>query len=240
VIELRRPAGGFARVGHRGASALAPENTTEAFALAVELGCDMLELDVLARSDGTIVVAHDSRHLRDPGLVTFDEVLTFFGERLRDVGLQVDLKRRGIERQVVDTLRHHGMLERSWVSGFDADALRRVADLEPGLPRSFTYPRDRLGVSKRGPLAPVVRGALKSFGASLPSRIPALIGRSRATALTLHYSVVSKEAIDRAHELGAPVYVWTVDDRRVVERLARWEADGIITNDPRVFSGLTT
>jgi glycerophosphoryl diester phosphodiesterase len=240
VIELRRPAGGFARVGHRGASALAPENTTEAFALAVELGCDMLELDVLAQTDGTIVVAHDSRHLRDPGLVTFDEVLAFFAERLPHVGLQVDLKRRGIERGVVDALRSHGMLERSWVSGFDADALRRIADLEPELPRSFTYPRDRFGVSKRGPLAPLVRGALKSFGASLPRRIPALIRRARATALTLHYSVASREAIERAHELGTPVYVWTVDDRARVEQLARWEADGIITNDPRVFSGLTT
>jgi glycerophosphoryl diester phosphodiesterase len=240
VIELRRPAGGFARVGHRGASALAPENTPEAFQLAVELGCDMLELDVLARSDGTIVVAHDSRRLRDPGLVTFDDVLAFFVERLPKVGLQVDLKRRGIEPQVVEALRRHGVLERSWVSGFDADALRRVADLEPTLPRSFTYPRDRLGVSKHGPLAPLVRGSLRTFGASLPGRIPALLQRARATALTLHHSVASREAIDRAHELGTPVYVWTVDDRALVERLARWEADGIITNDPRVFSGLTT
>jgi glycerophosphoryl diester phosphodiesterase len=240
VIELRRPAGGFARVGHRGASALAPENTPAAFQLAVELGCDMLEFDVLARSDGTVVVAHDPRHLRDPGLVTFDEALEFFAERLPSVGLQVDLKRRGIEAAVVDALRRHGVLDRSWVSGFDADALRRVAELEPALPRSFTYPRDRLGVSKRGPLAPVVRGALTSFGSSLPSRIPALLRRAEATALTLHHSVASSDAIDRAHELGAPVYVWTVDDPERVERLVRWGADGIITNDPRVFSRLTT
>jgi glycerophosphoryl diester phosphodiesterase len=240
VIELRRPAGGFARVGHRGASALAPENTPEAFELAVELGCDMLEFDVLARSDGTIVVAHDPRHLHDRGLVTFEEALAFFVERLPNVGLEVDLKRRGIEPAVVDALRRHGVLERSWVSGFDADALRRVADLEPALPRSFTYPRDRFGVSKRGPLAPVIRRALDSFGSSLPRRIPALLRRARATALTLHYSVASSEAIERAHELGAPVYVWTVDDPERVERLVRWGADGIITNDPRVFSGLTT
>jgi glycerophosphoryl diester phosphodiesterase len=74
----------------------------------------------------------------------------------------------------------------------------------------------------------------------LPRRIQALLRRARATALTLHYSVASEEAIARAHELDAPVYVWTVDDRAVAERLVRWGADGIITNDPRVFSGLTT
>jgi glycerophosphoryl diester phosphodiesterase len=240
VIELRRPAGGFARVGHRGASALAPENTPEAFALAVELGCDMLEFDVLAHADGSLVVAHDSRRLRDPGLVTLDEALAFCADRLPGVGLQVDLKRRGIERDVVDALRRHGVLERSWVSGFDADSLRRVARVEPALPRSFTYPRDRLGVSKRGPFAPVVRGALRLGGASLPRRIPALLRRADATALTLHYSVASEEAIARAHEVDAPVYVWTVDETALAERLVRWGADGIITNDPRVFSGLTT
>jgi glycerophosphoryl diester phosphodiesterase len=240
VIELRRSAGRFARVGHRGASALAPENTPEAFALAVELGCDMLEFDVLALSDGTVVVAHDSRRLRDPGVVTLDDALAFCAERLPGIGLQVDLKRRGVEQVVVDALHRHGVLERSWVSGFDADSLRRVAEIEPELPRSFTMPRDRFGISKRGPLAPVVRAGLKSIGASLPRRIPAVLKRARATALTLHYSVASAEAIGRAHELGAPVYVWTVDDPALAKRLVRWGADGIITNDPRVFTGLTT
>ena len=60
MITLRRPAGGFARVGHRGASALAPENTLEALELAVELGCDMLEFDVLDLQDGTLVLAHSN------------------------------------------------------------------------------------------------------------------------------------------------------------------------------------
>jgi len=240
VIELRRRAGHFARVGHRGASALAPENTPAAFALAVELGCDMLEFDVLASSDGTLVVAHDSRRVRDPGVVTLDEALAFCAERLPGIGLQVDLKRRGIEPAVVDALRRHGVLERSWVSGFDADSLRRIAAVEPGLPRSFTLPRDRFGVSKRGPLAPLVRAALRSLGSSLPRRIPALLARAGATALTLHHSVASEAAIAAAHELDAPVYVWTVDDPVLAGTLVRWGADGIISNDPRVFTGLTT
>ena len=111
--------------------------------------------------------------------------------------------------------------------------------LAPDLPRSYTLPRDRLGVSKRGPLAPVVRGALASLGASLPRRLPALLQRSRADAFTLHHSLASPAAIARAHELGAPVYVWTVDDPALAERLVRAGADGIITNDPRVLTGLS-
>jgi glycerophosphoryl diester phosphodiesterase len=259
VIELRRVPGEFARVGHRGAAALAPENTLRSFELAVELGCDMIELDVLSLADGTLVLAH-SNDLRElshgaargrvgrrtldalrevaPGLPTFDEALAFFAERLPATTLQIDLKWRGIETRVVEALARQGLLERSWVSDVDASSLRRIASLVPRLPRSITLPRDRLGISKRGPLAPVVRAGLASVGASLPRRLPALLTRARASAATLHYSVASPAAIRRAHEAGAAVYVWTVDDARTAQRLVDAGADGIITNDPRIFGSL--
>jgi glycerophosphoryl diester phosphodiesterase len=239
VIELRRLPGRFARVGHRGASALAPENTIEALELAVELGCDMLEFDVLTRRDGKLVLAHELRRATAEA-PTLDDALAVCAERLPDVGLQLDLKQRGGEEEVVAALRRSDVLDRAWVSGFDAVSLRRIAELEPDLPRSYTLPRDRFGISKRGPLAPVVRGALASLGASLPRRLPALLARARATAVTLHHSVASPAAIARAHELDAAVYVWTVDDVGLAERLVRAGADGIITNDPRIFTAVTT
>lgn len=46
---------------HRGASGYAPENTLEAFALAMEQGADGIELDVQLTKDGEIVVIHDER-----------------------------------------------------------------------------------------------------------------------------------------------------------------------------------
>ena len=175
-----------------------------------------------------------------PELPTLDEALAFCADRLPGIALQVDLKRRGVERAVVEALRRHGVLDRPWVSGFEAASLRRVAALEPDLARSYTLPRDRFGISKRGPLAPVVRRALASMGASLPRRLPDLLSRARASAATLHHSVASTEAIVRAHEVGAAVYVWTVDDPKLAERFIRAGADGIITNDPRIFANLKT
>jgi glycerophosphoryl diester phosphodiesterase len=260
LIELRRTDSRFARVGHRGASALAPENTLRALELAVELDCDMLEFDVLDLSDGTLVLAH-SNDLREvshgaaggrvrnrdlaglrrvaPELPTLDEALAFCAERLPGVGLQLDLKRLGIEAATVEALRRHAVLDRSWISSFAIASLRRLAELEPSLPRSYTLPRDRLGIAKRGPLAPVIRAALATIGASLPRRLPELLAKGRATAATLHHSIVSRAVIERAHELGAAVYVWTVDDPRLAERLVRDGADGIITNDPRIFTMFT-
>jgi len=261
VIQLRRSPGEFARVGHRGASALAPENTLRAFELAVELGCDMLEFDVIPLADRTLVLAHSNdlgevshgaargrvgRRTLDglrqfaPDLPTLDEALAFFVERLPGIGLQIDLKQRGVEDGVVEALARHGALDRSWVSGTDATSLRQIGALAPELPRSYTLPRDRLGISRRGPIAPLVRAGLASVGASLPRRLPALVAAAGATAATLHYSVASPAAIARAHELGAAVYVWTVDDVHTAKRLIDAGADGIITNDPRIFGSLKT
>ena len=66
--------------------------------------------------------------------------------------------------------------------------------------------------------------------------MPGLLARAKAVAATLHYSIASRAAIEAAHELDAAVYVWTVDDPRVAERLVRDGVDGIITNDPRIFT----
>jgi glycerophosphoryl diester phosphodiesterase len=261
VIELRRPRGRFARVGHRGASALAPENTLEALELAVELGCDMLEFDVLPLRDGMLVLAHSDdlsevahgtargsvrrRSLDElrsvaPRLPTLDDALAFCAARLDGIGLQLDLKRRGVEEAVVGAVRRHGVAARAWVSGFDAASLRRMAEIAPEIPRSYTLPRDRFGISKRRAVAPVVRAGLAAVGASLPRRLPILLARARAGAATLHHSVASPEAIRSAHDAGAAVYVWTVDDRVLAQRLVDAGADGIITNDPRIFGSLKT
>jgi len=239
VIELRRRPGEFARVGHRGAAALAPENTLRSFELAVELGCDMIELDVLSLTDGRLVLAHSAGDFAS-GSPSLDEALAFFVERLPGIGLQIDLKRRGVEAGVVEALARHGVIDRSWVSDVDASSLRQIAALAPELPRSLTLPRDRFGISKRRPFAPVVRAGLASVGASLPRRLPELLADAHASAATLHHSVASAAAIQSAHEAGAAVYVWTVDDARIARRLIDSGADGIITNDPRIFGSLKT
>ena len=149
-----RSDGRLLRVGHKGAAALAPENTLESLERAVELGCDLVEFDVLDLHDGTLVLAHsddlwevshgsargrvrglmlDELRAVAPGLPTLDEALSFFAREATGTGLQLDLKPRGHEPALVDALRRHGLVERSLVSSFDAQSLRELARLEPGL-----------------------------------------------------------------------------------------------------------
>jgi glycerophosphoryl diester phosphodiesterase len=57
--RFRRGPEGFIRAAHRGASGQAPENTHAAFAAALDLGVDAIELDCQLSADGELVVIHD-------------------------------------------------------------------------------------------------------------------------------------------------------------------------------------
>jgi glycerophosphoryl diester phosphodiesterase len=132
-------------------------------------------------------------------------------------------------------VRRHGLVERALVSGAHAAALRRVGELEPELRTSFTYPEDRLGMTKRGGLNALTTPGLALMQRALPSRIGGMLARAGATAMTLHHTVVTGAVVERCAAHGAPVLVWTVDDPAVCKRLELLGVAGIITNDPRVF-----
>ncbi len=221
------------RVGHRGAAALAPENTIAALALALELECDLVEIDVLAL-DGTLVLAHSEAEV-PAELATLDEALAFLAPGR--VGIQLDLKARGAEQAVVDALRTRGLVERTVVSSFRPASLRTLHALEPGLRLGLTYPEDRYGVSGRRALAPFVSTALRAMRGTLPRRIGWMLGAAEATAAMLHLEVVSKSAVDRCHAVEAPVLAWTVASRDEVRRLDELGVDGVIADDPTIFQG---
>jgi glycerophosphoryl diester phosphodiesterase len=232
VIELLRGERDVVRVGHRGAAALAPENTLAAVEAAASHGVDAVELDVLPGRDGALVLAHGPEV--PPDAPPLDEALALVA-RL-GLAVQLDVKLRGIEAGVADAVRRAGLLERSFVSSCSLPILAAFADAEPALPLSLTYPEDRLGVSGNRLLRPVVRPALAVMRARLPRRLPAWLHAAGARAATLNWSVVTPAAVAACHELGVAVYVWTVNDRALADTLVAAGADGIITDDPRILA----
>ena len=231
MIELARREGRPLRIGHRGAAALAPENSLEAIRLAVELGCELVEFDVHAAGDA-LVVAHD-RPASVDGLPTLDEVLELLGSA--GVGVHLDLKSQGAERPVAEALRRHGLVERTVVSSFRGPTLRALHAVEPGLRLGRTYPQDRTGLTKRRVFQPPARAIVRVLRRALPRRIAGLLAGSQASAAVLYWEVVSEAAVARCHALGAPVLVWTVDDPALLPWLDEIGVDGVITNDPRIF-----
>jgi len=220
------------RIGHRGAAALAPENSLAAIAEAAAHGVHAVELDVLARPDGTLVLAHGP--VLPPQAPPLDEALAL-AARL-DLAVQLDVKLRGIERGVVEALRRHDLLGRSFVSSSSLATLGAFARVEPALPRSYTYPSDRYGAVGRRLLRPAVRPALAALRALLPRRLPAWLRSVDASAATLNWAVVTPAAVAACHALGAAVYVWTVNDAALVRSLVEAGADGIISDDPRLLA----
>jgi glycerophosphoryl diester phosphodiesterase len=262
VIEvLRRKGDPPWRIGHKGAAALAPENTLESLGRAVEHGVDIVEFDVLDLEDGTLVLAH-SDDLREishgaasgrvrrqsltelrrlaPALPTLDEALAFLGERAPKTGIQVDVKCHDAEQRIVDVLRSHGVVERTMVSSVFAHSLRTFGRIEPGLRLGLTYPFDRFALSGRRSLAPVAFAAVLAMRQALPARIGRWLERAGATVATLNYLVVSRRAIERCHARGVAVFAWTVDHPRTLAALEAAGVDGIITNDPGIFATTLT
>jgi glycerophosphoryl diester phosphodiesterase len=231
VIDLRRRDGRPLRIGHRGAAALAPENTLDSIALAVELGCDLVEFDVHA-VEGTLVLAHDRPTSAD-GLPSLDEALAFLGST--GAGVHLDLKSSGAEHAVADALRRHGIVDRTLVSSFRRGTLRALHAVEPAVRLGRTYPQDRTGLTRRELFHPPARAIVRGLRRTLPRWIGALLAASRANAAVLYWEVVSEEVVARCRALGVPVLAWTVDDPAVLPRLDAFGVDGVITNDPRIF-----
>jgi glycerophosphoryl diester phosphodiesterase len=231
-VNLRRGDGRALRVGHRGAAALAPENTLAALRAAVEHGMDAVEFDVLADVDDRLVLAHSTLELPHER-ATLDEALAYLAST--GVAAHLDLKQRGLEQRIADALRNHGLVERSFVSSLDHRALRDVRRHEPRLQVGLSYPEDRFGVARYRVAAPAIRVGLAGLRRTLPRLIGRWLDRAGAAAAVLHYALVTPRVIQRCHQVGAAVWAWTVNDPKTAAQLEDWGADAIITDDPRIF-----
>lgn len=215
-------------IAHRGAADAAPENTLAAFARAIELGANGIELDVHRTDDGAIVVHHDPvpptagsppglagrplatlslaevRRFRLPGghpIPTLDETLALIGARAT---VYCELKGAGAVEAAAPLLaRHPGPCA---VHSFDHRAVARAAELAPDVPRGIL-----LGSRLIDPIH-----AMRAAG---------------ATALWPNVEHVDQDLVVNVHEQGFSVIVWTVNDPFVVRRLTSWGVDALCTDD---------
>jgi glycerophosphoryl diester phosphodiesterase len=257
MIAVERRDGRPLRIGHRGAAALAPENTLRSFRAAVAAGVDLVEFDVYELEGGELVVAHSNdlhevshgRHqgtVRDrplaalrelcPELPTLDEALAFFVDEAAEIGAHLDLKVHGRERDVAEAIRRFGLRERSFVSTLDVRSARALARLDPGLRSGITLPRSVLGITEDGKGAPVARLGLALLRPLMPLLVGPVTALARARVLALHHSVVGEAAVERAHARGVPVVTWTVDDPAELARVDAAGVDAVVTNDPTMFA----
>jgi glycerophosphoryl diester phosphodiesterase len=227
--------------GHRGAAALAPENTYAGFALAAEAGADYLELDVQLSADGVAVVIHDDdldrttdghgpvaaaswavlRHL-DAG-TWFDR--RFAGQRIPTLsgflrwlvarpplGATIEAKGAGSGAAIATAILASPARLRLSICSFTAAELRAASTMAPDVPRLLIVDRDDPAVD----LFAAAAGA-------------------RATGINVPWPWLSGDLVERLHGAGLLVVGGTLDDPAEVPACLRLGLDAVDSNRPAVI-----
>ncbi len=234
--SLKRPR----RVGHKGAAHIEPGNTLASFDAALRHGVDMIELDVLGEhpdGSGRLLVAHDHQDMRGRTPLTFEGALEHLaGAAFAGIELDVDVKLPGYELRVLDALREHGLVPRTLISGMFTAGLARIRAAEPALRLGWSVPRVRRDYTTDMLTAIPALAMLSGYRATLPRRVRSALSEGRFDAIMAHWRVVTPALLRAVADGGGELYVWTVDDPRMIARLTAMGVDGIITNDPRLFA----
>ena len=245
-------------LGHRGASAVAPENTLAAFSRAIDEGADGIEFDVRLARDHVPVVIHDAT-LRRTGLIermvgelTSRELqaidvgswfrsyaasgASYAGEKIpllaqvfelfaaREGLLFVEMKCGGTEgdalaAQVVKIIGNYKIIERVVVASFDLSAIAEVKRLDASV-RTAALFEPRLS----RPLSVVTTA--RQF------RMVDLARQHGADQIALHHSLAHPQLTEKARNERLEIVVWTVDDRKWIERARAQDVRTLIANNP--------
>jgi glycerophosphoryl diester phosphodiesterase len=238
-----RAAGRPLVLGHRGASAEAPENTIAAFRLALEQGADGVELDVRRCRTGEVVVVHDADTARVAGAPLRIATSSLAELRALDVGALAGARFRGeriprLEEVLeavpgaivnVELKSERGRADLS-LAAAAARAIAAARAESRVVVSSFDY---RLVVAFRlaAPAVPV--GLL--FDAEDPGRLWTWLGVRLLRPAAVHPDrrLVTPERVRAWTARGLGVNVWTVDDADEARRLADLGVTALITNAPR-------
>jgi glycerophosphoryl diester phosphodiesterase len=241
-LDLPGPLG-FA---HRGGAAAGDENTTAAFARAVELGYRYIETDTHATADGVAVVFHDDtlqRMLGRPGRMLdvrfadlqtvrvggaaavprLDEVL----DAWPDVRFNIDCKTDAAVDPTVDVIDRAGAHDRVLLASFSSPRLRRI--------RARTGPRVATSLGMRE-VAAVYAGSLTGRPVRVPAGVVAVQIPPRYGRLTL----AGRRFVDYTHRLGLHVHLWTIDDAAQIGHFLDLGVDGIMTDHIEVLRDVYT
>lgn len=248
-------------IGHRGASAVAPENTMAAFREALAVGADGIEFDVRLTRDGVPVVIHDNTLRRTGGLPHRVVDLTSAEINKIDVGSWFAQKKGfppgTFANETVPSLAELFTLFQSNNSTLylemKCDSPSEQRPLAEACVRAIAEHslKERVIVECfQLPALKILREIdpdIKTVALFEPSFTnPSVLSDQRiidqalavgAAALALHHRLARESLVQKAKAAGLHVAVWTVDDPAWIERAHAIGIDALITNDPAAMLG---
>ena len=228
------------RIAHRGASGLAPENTIAAIDKALEIGVDLIEIDVHLSADGHPVVIHDrtlERTTNGTGRVDTKPLdrlkkldagswfgSSFKGERIPTLEevidhidsravLLVEAKTEEAAEGSVTVVRSLRAQSKVIMQSFLGPAVRSVNRMDRRIPTAFLMTGSEAALRRK---TGVVKRVLK-------------LG---ANALSLNYKAIRPDLVAMFVARAMGIWVWTVDDEDEMKEMVELGVGGIITNYP--------
>jgi len=222
-------------IGHRGAMKYEPENTLRSIAKAVELGADMVEMDVYKLASGELAVIHDQKVNRTTDGQGYVWDQTFEGLRALDAG---EGERVPTLEEALDTV--NGRVP-TVIELKGPDTAAAVAAVIAEYRRERGWAADRFLVSSFNhpelkafkDAAPDVDTMALIWG--IPLEYAGFAEELGAAAVGVRLAFVNREFVDDAHRRGIKVYVHTVNAADDFARMEEMDVDGVITNAPDMF-----
>jgi glycerophosphoryl diester phosphodiesterase len=225
-------------IRHRGASAVAPENTMAAFHEAVAAGSDGIEFDVRLSRDGVPVIIHDNSLRRTTGLphriadLTWSEIESLQVEvpsleqlftlcETNSLMLFLEMKcdasseHRPLAEACCKLIDQYSFKDRVIIECFDFSALEVVKTIDSEIRTATLF-----------------QPALSTPSVLLDQRIIDQTTAVGASAVALHHRLARERLVQKARDAGLHVAVWTVDDPAWIDRARSIGVDALITNDP--------
>ena len=241
-------------MAHRGGRGLAPENTMIAFKQAVELGSDVLELDIRSTRDGVLVVIHDEtikRTTNGSGAVqdySFTELQKFdAGDYWSNDGGETHAFRG--KGHTIPSLEE--LFAAFPKLKFNIDIKQET----PSIVKPFGELIRKMGLTKQVLVAAFDVSTIREFRQQFPEIVTAadvnevrwFLGTSKVGLSALprlkskafqlpekdgKIQVISKGFVRAAHRRNMPVHVWTIDEEEDMQRLLDIGVDGLFTDRP--------
>ena len=242
-------------LGHRGASALAPENTLAAFSRAICDGADGIEFDVRLARDQVPVVIHDATLKRTAGIDRSVSQLTAAELQEIDVGRWFAARTQLTEPYTPARLPTLAEVFELYSSNRGVLYVEMNCDAEEGAALAASVVRltrdsrmaDRVVVESfdLAAIAAVKRldKGIRTAALFEPklSRPISTIRRLKmveiaqsvgADEIALHHTLAGERVIEKARGEGLDVVLWTVDDPRWIARARSLGVKALIANDP--------
>ncbi len=219
-------------IGHRGAMGHETENTLASVQKALDIGVDMIEIDIFNVKSGETVVFHDEtlERLTNAGgkiedwtyfdltqvkldgghkIPMLQDVLKLIDHKVR---LNIELKGAGTTDRV-NFITNYYVEKRGWklddflISSFKWDELRAMRKLNPEIPIAILTeddPADAIEIAKE----------------------------LNAEAINPNFEMLNEANNEAIQDAGFKIYTWTVNEPEDIARMKQLEVDGIITNYP--------